>query len=724
MNIKVGLAIVFLVANLVGCGNKKSSSGAGPSDDHATPLPNFSVTLEGMVDAGGVKPNVDILFEIGDLVFKTKTGVDGNYVQKLEVDEAHAAIPIKITANIDPGRPKVVLLTILNSVGFIAEQAGADKILTVDENPMVNLSFYTTATFGQLPAVDRFGVERRLDTDEQLRTALTRLELEKTLRIATVLYLSFNGWGFEVPLIDNTLHFASDGDDSAYELAFNRDPVTVNQLKNEFGKKYKIWSAPKAPSGEYIVYFLNGSYDYKIVFHSDFTGVFGQDLKFRWKMSDANSAPGIDLDFDFDDDPLPDEKEMLLKQSGVKSAQILFANDYVSSKRGQLLFYSVASAQRQDVSVSIAKQVFGPYGNDITDCYIYPISQIAPLVPPNLVGKWMQHGESRELLGLSFQMDNQVQIERFVNHSGFIVTDGAAVHTSRQASWSIADNKLVFTSVGGIETYWILEDLGFGYSYLKQTEEIFNQDGVTQKRFTIDKGLLVKQQENLAFKKEDFAGIWLSENDIWVMNGSGSQYVNFGYFWQAWNFDDSENMWFRLGYDGIGIFDNSCRVESVDVTHCELASKEIFLPIAVYGNTYFYLAKSTPYATREHPIFIGGASVPAGAEGEASYSFVRAEKNPKIKYFGRWIESGYPTTFYQISSNGQNVWTFANGVLTVDDLEVKYRFENHDLHYVRKGAARVLRLIAADVGGLRVCEIDEGSTCSANDEFYLSNRRL
>ena len=71
MNIKVGFGHCFLVANLVACGNKS------PQAELALlmimrPLPGFSVTLEGKVDAGAIRPNTDVILEVGDLIFKTK----------------------------------------------------------------------------------------------------------------------------------------------------------------------------------------------------------------------------------------------------------------------------------------------------------------------------------------------------------------------------------------------------------------------------------------------------------------------------------------------------------------------------------------------------------------------------------------------------------------------------------------------------------------------------
>jgi hypothetical protein len=712
--------IALLGLGITGCGSKKTSS-----QEQGSTADKLTLTIVGQVNSGVAEPYTDVKIEIGDLKLSAKTDASGQYRKTLEVDHAHASFPIKISAGIDPTRQKLILLTMLDSASSLTQIAGPDKTLTADENSLVDLTFYSTATFGQLREIDNMGIERVLDTDEKMHRALSSLKLDDTLRFATILYLAIHGSGFNLPVIDNTLLYISREGTSAYDNALKLDPALVNKIKFEMGNKYRIWSAPISPLGEIIVYMRSTGNSYKISFNADLTGVLNQNLKFKWRLAQDNKAPAIVLDFEKIDPSEPDESIKLLLGLGVQSAQLLFANDFAASKRGQLFFYSAPSVQIQETTLPINDNIFTTPSYESPDCYFYPTAQLAAVMPANLLGKWFQQGESLEFLSLTFLNNNQVAVERFVNHSGFKLPYGEDVHKVRQASWSIMDNKLVFSSPGATETYWFMEDLGYGYSYLKQTEEYFTVDGINKYVFVFDKGTLFKQQEIINPNKEDFAGIWASEDGIRVLQTSGAQYLDFGHLEQPWSFNGTKDSWQTAKYIGVNHTEESCDSEPVDPTRCELARTDEFFLFAISGSSYFYLTETTPYSTSLNPLYVDGVRIPTGTEGTHEYSFKVLKKSPNIKYFGRdWMAYGKPKTFYQKTATGQNIWLFNAGKLTIGEETVEYRFEDQKLHYFRNGTARELKLIAADMGGLRVCEYDEGAVCKASDEFYLSNQIL
>ncbi|HRH77938.1 MAG TPA: hypothetical protein PK129_11360, partial [Cellvibrionaceae bacterium] len=572
------VALILISLGVTGCGSQKTGSSEQDSNSE-----KLAVTIIGQVYSGAAEPNTDVNIQIGDLKFTAKTDTNGTYQKKLVVDDAHASIPVKISAAIDPTRPKLILLTMLDSVTSLTRLAGQDKTLTADENILVDINFYSTATFGQMDEIDQLGIERKLDTDEKLHSALASLELDETLRYATILYLAVHGSGFNLPVIDNTLLFLRREGPSAYEDAFKIDPATVNKIKFDIGNKYRVWATPISPLGELIVYMRHGTRSYKMTFNSDFTGVLNQNLRFNWRIAQENKTPALAVDFEPISQLDLDDSVKELQDLAAQSALILFANDFAFSKRGQLFFYSVPTAQIQETVPPINDEVFATPSIGSPDCYIYQTPQLAAVMTTNLLGgQWFQHGDSDELLGLTFQQDNQVTVERFVNHSGFIVPSADKVHKVRQASWAIVDKKLVFTSPGATETYWFMEDLGYGYSYLKETAEYFTVDGVTNRVFVIDKGTLFKPQKSLNFSKEDFAGIWAGEDVIHVLDTSGAHYLDFGYPEQMWSFNPTKVSW-------------------------QTATHEYSL-LATNGGTYFFLAKTT--------------------NGESQYSFKVLEKNP------------------------------------------------------------------------------------------------
>ena len=132
----------------------------------------------------------------------------------------------------------------LPSVSQLQSQAGADKILNALENSDVNLTFVSTALFGQFERVSDLGIKQKIDTNSALETAIAKAHLDEALLVAVSLYWAETGEGVQVG--SDTLAFVRDAVDTrVWRALTERDEPKFNALKAELAQKHNFIQRPR-----------------------------------------------------------------------------------------------------------------------------------------------------------------------------------------------------------------------------------------------------------------------------------------------------------------------------------------------------------------------------------------------------------------------------------------------------------------------------------------------
>ncbi|WP_040459230.1 PKD domain-containing protein, partial [Gayadomonas joobiniege] len=174
------------------------------------------LTLNGQVTDKPIA-NASIKITVGSDAFTGQADAQGAYSILLQVTEKNINKLVLIEASGDPSmQAEVKLVSLLASFSTLKSQAGDDQTLNVDENFSVNVTNVSTAEYqliveannGELPA-----------TQAELSEALDKVDVEKKLKIASLLKIIIDEDGYEIP------------PEKTDTLALIADPVAIDNFE-------------------------------------------------------------------------------------------------------------------------------------------------------------------------------------------------------------------------------------------------------------------------------------------------------------------------------------------------------------------------------------------------------------------------------------------------------------------------------------------------------------
>lgn len=653
-----------------------------------------SLTITGLVLDGGVIPNADVVFAVGDATFATKANAAGQYSITINVSNKNLNTPITATAVGDSANPTVKLASQLYSVSKLIEQAGTDKTLDAKENLAVNISNLTTAEYVLLRTPTSWGFNTPIATDEQLQLAQNSIGSYQKISMASYLQIIATDSKFKLPDTNkNTLDFLQDqaAVTTFYNQVYIKDFELISNTKTLINADKNLVKSIGSIASQYLLYNLSGTNSYRLTLNEDLTGKL-EAGNFTASIKWTQDGSKLTLNF-----PVPMETSELGSNSRfiIKTAELNIYNNYSDYSLANFILFGdkVYSGSSQGYASDQSMTVIS-----------YDTAKLVPLTAEKIAGEWMSNYGNYQ-----FNADKTALYKTY--------NDPNQAATS---SWLIDNNKLVLKANNtNSEEIYVMQDIGAGYSYLK----IYNYQGAP---FRFSTGFLIKPQNNVQLKKSDFVGRWIDKEapiatnvPVRVMASDNLLFTNFGSWPTPWSSKEGSNSWERNIYLQNGEWTSYCDFSVGTYPDCQLYKKYTNKVIAINGDQYYSLRAEAFYLN--------------SGESSVDYSLVQSTKLPKITYFGQWMTTDNAVkVFYQKTAGGIKVWSFHDNSLVVNNKTlgnnffsenaITFSLTNNRLQYMRDNVARELMLVNASENGLTVCEYNQGASCTAGTEFLLSNR--
>ncbi|MDK1285768.1 leucine-rich repeat domain-containing protein [Pseudoalteromonas umbrosa] len=502
-------------------------------------------TLAGKVtDAPIAHAKVD--FEVGTGLWTAIADENGDYALEVDVDEAYTSELATLTATGVDDQSNVVLVSQLNSVGFIAEQAGADKIVTALELFDVNITNVTTAEYALL-GQDLNGYSN----DDELNEAKSRISSQQKLTIAVMLKAIID---HEIQLPEEsatTLELVQNFEltEQLIERLQREHPELVTQIESDIlNDETLVESTEFFPEGEYILaetQFFDGLNTH-LEFNENNTGFLtlsGKRIFFNWQQNGINTR--IDLN-----------EELLVKNAGLEQS-IGFYTSSFSIKHYERNQQSFAVQVEFDLSQPLDELPSGQYST-VAELFAKDDLQVVP--EEMLIGTW----------SLDFATTNeQYIVELTFSENGIVeISEGSG---TRQGEWRLSQGNIEIDD--GVQSFKISLIRAFNLGY----QSVVSHGAVYQQ------GTFVKHG-TVSFTDIDYQKTWRKTHS----NKSQSAFYvdehdNFNFRWHRHiQGSNDEGILKRFEYAL-----NDLKVEYCDVEFigCEISTTHHFKLLAQVGNT-------------------------------------------------------------------------------------------------------------------------------------------
>jgi hypothetical protein len=651
-----------------------------------------SLTISGLV-TDAVVPNANVTATVRDLTFTTTAEANGKYTLNLSVDDAHLNDLVLITVDGGLSKPALKLVSQLPSMTTLLTQAGDDKQLDVNENFSVNVTNVTTAEYAlMVKRWNYYGVPfLSVNNDLQLKNFSGSVGENEKYRLAALIKI-VSDLGINLPTgAKNTLDLVLDND-LTYELQTNINnatPELIGQVMEAIKNDASVNPNSLVFTGTYLLFNGAGTSDWVLTFNENNKG----EANSRFGAQSFTWTQGVGkLDVHFDK-PLNIQAKESLGSWFAASLEVYIDNQYGSAMLGNMIMHKVLLDDEGKIQRSFS---------EYKSVQLASTTKGLSLEKEKLVGEWIKGYDSSASL-FKLNSDGSVNSSR---------PDGTNAEIG--LTWSLGDKGFtVFQNGKKVTDYYLLYDLGTGYSFASVTWSVFASDPHVAH---VGKGNLIKPQQ-LSLSKADLRGTYvgstgriytLANDDI--IEGLSSRISPWNYSsadssWTTYIYQDNNSLW--LGY-----------CDQVANKSCKVFRKTVVKVLASANDSYDLLNTITEY----------------DSNGEKSYSYSFLEtwnRIPSPSYFDYWFDmSTYRREFFQQTAVGVKVWHFVGGYMEINDrsddsfpqASIATTIAKGKLLYTRDGVAKALELISVSDEGIVVCEYNAGGSCTKGAEISLSNR--
>lgn len=652
-----------------------------------------SLTVSGLV-TDAVAPNANVTATIRDLTFTTTADANGKYTLNLSVDDAHLNDLVLITADGGLNKPALKLVSQLPSMTTLLAQAGDDKQLDVNENFSVNVTNVTTAEYALMARRwNSYGISfANINNDLQLKNTAGSVGVHSKYWLAALIKIVSDMGGSLPAGAKTTLDLVLDKD-LTIELQTsinNATPELIGQVMEAIKSDTSLVKPQNLTySGTYLLFNGAGTTDWVLTFNENNKG----EANSRFGAQSFTWTQGVGkLDVHFDK-PLDVQAIESLGSWFAASLEISIDNQYGSAMFGNMIMHKVLLDDEGKIQRSFSEH---------KSVQLASTTKGLSLEKEKLVGEWIEGDDSSANL-FKLNSDGSVNSSR---------PDGTNAEIG--LTWSLGDKGFtVFQNGEKLTDYYLLYDLGTGYSFASVTWSVFASDPHVAHA---GEGNLIKPQQ-LSLSKADLRGTYvgsaggiytLANDDIIVglsSRASPWNYSSADSSWTSYIYQDNNSLW--LGY-----------CDQVANKSCKVFRKTVTKVLASANDSYNLLNTITEYDSN--------------GEKSSSYSLLETwNRIPSPSYFDYWFGmSTYRREFFQQTSAGVKVWHFIDGRMEINDrsddrfpqASIPTTIAKGKLLYTRDGVAKTLELVSVSDEGIVVCEYNAGASCTNGSEITLSNR--
>lgn len=652
-----------------------------------------SVTITGIVTDEPI-PNADVFISVGSVEHQTKANEQGEYSSLLSVDDSDKSRLVNIRAVGPSGteNENVEFVSQLNSVETLVEQAGDDGELTKEDNFAVNVTNVSTAEYVLIQKS-----ETPIETDAQLQSALTGVDAEEKLELASLIKIAVDK-DVELPEgVESTLDLISN-EQTAEEFkktALEKDANIIEDTKEEIkDDKDLVNGLTGKLVGNYIINspvdYSNGAYHLELKADGKAVIAAKNTIETTWQQDESGAvvlavtqdnplilASGIHLD--------PETGAAVeLKESVFDISFTIVAQNSIFKTIELTQALSQQSVNQSTTTVS----------KSVTN--LFDKQQTISIEPVDVIGHW------------SLQTFSKQQAKANVNQLKFNDDNSVTSSEFKNASWQLLGNTLQInyeTANGTADSLqlWLTKQYSDAYQFI-------SLKGNAESSEFVEQGLFIKHDDT-ELTDASIKGRWIGyvglNRPSHTINIFDDLSAGFGLNKGGWQTSLTDNTITLSRYKLNGEVVSQC---DEALSECEKEHKQLEV-LASSAKRYFVSYKGSDISPE---VFETGALSIFNYEKltleqpgeEAGFSYSMFEE-PSSLYFDNANGS---TEYFNIVVEETN--DIKQGRLMISGQEYSFNIAGGKISYTQDGKPYFIELLSQSEKGLEVCWFLQGATCT------------
>lgn len=652
-----------------------------------------SVTITGIVTDEPI-PNADVFISVGEIEQQTKANAQGEYSSLLSVDDSEKSRLVKIRA-VGPSGTKdenVEFVSQLNSVETLVEQAGDDGELTKEDNFAVNVTNVSTAEYVLIQKS-----ETPIETDAQLQSALTGVDAEEKLELASLIKIAVDK-NVDLPEgVESTLDLISN-EQTAEEFkktALEKDANIIEDTKEEIkGDKDLVNGLTGELVGNYIINspvdYSNGAYHLELKADGKAVIVAKNTIETTWQQDESGT---VVLAISEDSPLIISSETHLDPETGVASElkEAVFDISFIIVAQNSI-FKTIELTQT--LSQQSVNQSTTTVSKSVTN--LFDKQQTISIEPADVIGQWSLQTFSKQQANadinqLKFNDDNSVTSSEFKN-----------------ATWQLLGNTLQInyeTSNGTADSLqlWLTKQYSDAYQFIALT-------GNAESSEFVEQGLFIKHDDteltdaSIKGKWLGYVGLNRPSHSITIFDDLSA---GFGLNKGGWQTSLTGNTIMLSRYKLNGEVVSQC---DEALSECVKEHKQLEV-LASSDNRYFVNYKGSDISanlsdTGALTIFNYEKLILDQPNEDVGFTYAMFEE-PSALYF----DNGSGTTEY-FNIVVEEVNDIKQGNLVIGGQSYSFNIAGGKISYTQDGKTYFIELLSQSEKGLEICWFQQGATCT------------
>ncbi len=652
-----------------------------------------SVTITGIVTDEPI-PNADVYISVGDLDQQTKANEQGEYSSLLSVDDSEKSRLVKIRA-VGPSGTKdenVEFVSQLNSVEALVEQAGDDGELTKEDNFAVNVTNVSTAEYVLIQKS-----ETPIETDAQLQSALTGVDAEEKLELASLIKIAVDK-DVDLPEgVESTLELISN-EQTAEEFkktALEKDANIIEDTKEEIkDDKDLVNGLTGELVGNYIINspvdYSNGAYLLELKADGKAVIVAKNIIEATWQHDESGT---VVLAISEDNPLIISSETHLDPETGVATElkEAVFDISFTIVAQNSIFKTIELTQTLTQQSVNQSTTTVAKFVTNLFDK-----QQTILIEPADVIGQW------------SLQTFSKQQAKANINQLKFNDDNSVTSSEFKNATWQLLGNTLQInyeTSNGTADSLqlWLTKQYSDAYQFIALT-------GNAESSEFVEQGLFIKHDDTEltdALIKGKWSGYVGLNRPSHTINIFDDLSAGFGLNKGGWQTSLTGNTIMLSRYKLNGEVVSQC---DEALNECLKEHKQLEV-LASSDKRYFLNYKGSDISTTLSDtgaltIFNYEKLILDQPSEDEGFTYAMFEE-PSSLYFDN--ASG-TTEYFNIVVEEVN--GIKQGNLVISGQSYSFNIAGGKISYTQDGKTYFIELLSQSEKGLEICWFQQGATCT------------